>query len=254
MKIVKLNPSKCIRWNFANRSNFEFGDLAALARDIKLNGQVEPVLARPIKGSNKYDYEIVAGARRWKACLEFDLPLHAIVKDWTDLEAFHHQMKENDKAPLSDYSIGLNFAKMIAQKNITIAEISSLTGYSRTKVNNLLTFAKVPEEIWDVVADMSRVSSCAAEMIFRLSNKGDKYIDALKEIAEHIKKGAGAKKIEALVLTIVLGENAKLEYRKKIVAPSGQVLGYWIKNGIEFEKGVNINQSSLEQAIIANAI
>jgi len=69
VKTKILDPKKCVRWAFSDRSDFEFGDLAALARDIKTNGQIEPVIARPAKARG-VDFEIVAGSRRWKVCLE----------------------------------------------------------------------------------------------------------------------------------------------------------------------------------------
>ena len=42
MKIIEVNPSHCKRWKYADRSSFEFGDVTALAEDIKQNGQIEP--------------------------------------------------------------------------------------------------------------------------------------------------------------------------------------------------------------------
>ncbi|RZI45473.1 ParB N-terminal domain-containing protein [Candidatus Finniella inopinata] len=47
MHVIEVDPKKCRRWKLADRSGFEFGNIYALAEDIKKNGQVEPVLVRP---------------------------------------------------------------------------------------------------------------------------------------------------------------------------------------------------------------
>jgi ParB family chromosome partitioning protein len=249
MEVIQIDPKKCIRWDYANRSVFEFGDLAALARDIKINSQVEPVLVRPIQRTG-FDFEIIAGARRWKACLDFELPLQAIVKNLTDLEALHHQIKENEKIPLSDYSLGMHIAKLIDVKKMIIQDIINTMHFSRAKINNLLTFAKVPIEIWETISNLTKVSSKSAEMIYRLSSKGNEYINAIKQIADEISKGAGANKIQSLVTSIVDGDLVELEHRKKIVDVNGQTIGFWTKYGINFEKGIHINQDKLEAAIL----
>ena len=49
MQIIEVDPKNCIRWEFADRSGFEFGDIFELAQDIAQNGQVEPVILRKSK-------------------------------------------------------------------------------------------------------------------------------------------------------------------------------------------------------------
>ena len=249
LKITSLNAKDCQRWDFANRSQFEFGDIARLAQDIKANGQIEPVIARPSKTKN-IQFDIIAGTRRWKACLEYDLELMAIVKSLDDVEAFYYQLKENEKAPISDYSQGIHLAKMLAESHLTLNKASSMMGYSKSKLTNLLTFAKVPNDIWLQVNNMSKVSSKASEMIYRLSNKGQTYIEAIINISDDIRKGLGAEGIEKAVLKQVLGDNAKIEYHQPIKTVDGRVLAYWTKSGIKFEKGVAVNQEKVDQAII----
>ena len=75
-----INPKDCRRWQYADRSSFEMGDLFLLAEDIKQNGQIEPIIVRSLKGSSELKYEVIAGSRRWQACLQHNLPLKAIVR------------------------------------------------------------------------------------------------------------------------------------------------------------------------------
>ena len=67
MQIIEINPRDCTRWKYADRSHFEFGNTRSLSEDIKENGQVEPVIVRPLLNS-EYKYEIIAGSRRFQAC------------------------------------------------------------------------------------------------------------------------------------------------------------------------------------------
>lgn len=248
MNIITINPRDCTRWECADRSGFEFGDLYALAKDIQKNGQIEPIIVRPIKGGGS-KYQVIAGSRRWKACLDNDLPLKAVVKDLNDEEAFLTQIKENEKKPICDYSKGLSFQKALDTGSITVSKLAEVSGFSQRKIYNFLTFNKVPERIWEAVQNMTRVSSKTAAAIYELSNKGDGYIKALIELADDIRKGAGAKSIESKVLLAVLGEDALFDPFEKIKLDDGQVIGKWAKNGIIFEKGLSFNQNELSDTL-----
>ena len=63
---------------------FEFGDLSILAESIRKHGQIEPVYVRALQDHPKFKYEVLAGSRRWKACLNEDLTMKAIVNNVSD--------------------------------------------------------------------------------------------------------------------------------------------------------------------------
>ena len=87
MEIIEINPSQCTRWKYADRSSFEFGNLSGLITSIKKHGQIEPIYVRELKDNPRFKYEILAGSRRWKACLGEDITLKAIVNNVSDIEA-----------------------------------------------------------------------------------------------------------------------------------------------------------------------
>lgn len=68
IKILNVDPSTCKRWKFADRIEADFFKIDELAEDILKNGQINPVLIRAADDEN-FKYEIIAGSRRWKACL-----------------------------------------------------------------------------------------------------------------------------------------------------------------------------------------
>jgi ParB family chromosome partitioning protein len=55
----KTNPRKTL--------GFEKDSIAELAASIKMHGVLNPLVVRPKKGGNGIAYEIVAGARRFRA-------------------------------------------------------------------------------------------------------------------------------------------------------------------------------------------
>ena len=61
MSLKELNPKECRRWKYADRSSFEMGDLFLLAEDIRQNGQIEPVIVRPLKetGDLKWYWTVI---------------------------------------------------------------------------------------------------------------------------------------------------------------------------------------------------
>lgn len=176
MNIITVNPRECVRWSYADRILFECGDIPSLAEDIKNNGQIEPVHLRLREHDPKFKYEVIAGSRRWKACLDADLPLRAVIDNVTDDQAAIIQIKENQGLGLCDYSKGLYYAKLLEDHKITQESLANNINASRAKLTQCLTFNKVPKAIWYSVGNMSKVSSRTSATIYSLSQKGEHVI------------------------------------------------------------------------------
>lgn len=223
MDILTINPRECTRWHYADRSLFEFGDILALADDIKRNGQIEPVIIRSASDSN-YKHEIIAGSRRWKACLDANLPLKAIFLHITDEEAAIIQIKENQALNICDYSKGIYYAKLLHDQKITQDKLAKNINCSRKKLQNFLTFNKIPQIIWDTVGNMSKVSSRTAATIYSITQKGEQCISILVELAEEIRKGTGGHRLEKMVNEILLGKDSALLKEHILTLPSGATI------------------------------
>jgi len=248
-KIINIDPKHCRRWAYADRSDFEMGDLFKLAQDIRENGQIEPVVVRPT-GDKDTLYEVITGSRRFEAARSGDLSLRARVVNLSDGQAFVAQVKENQKEGISDYSKGIFYSRLLEGKKATKAEILSVAQISRTQLDRFLTFKKVPEVIWRSVGNISKVSVRAAQTIFLLSKKGEAFVEALLEISDEIKKGAGSRRIDEMVGEIIQGESGKIDHEASLVLPSGQKIGTWKKNGIQFSKDIPIDQKKLSKALL----
>ena len=251
MNVITVDPKDCRRWKYADRSGFEFGDIYSLAQDISKNGQIEPVLLRKTKASqDDVQYEVIAGSRRWKACLEAGLSLKGIIVELSDEEAAIAQIKENQKVSICDYSKGIYYAKVLKEMNLTHNQLSELIGCSRTKLENFLAFEKVPQRIWAAVNNPSRVSSRTAASIYALSQKGEEFISALIDLGEDIRKGIGCRTLEQRVQENLYGAPTAIEFQKEITLPSGISLGRWTKKGIEFSSDIPLNQNEIEANLI----
>ncbi len=245
MKIFTLNPRDCTRWHYADRSFFEFGDISALAEDIKRNGQIEPVIVRKSRNSN-YQYEVIAGSRRWKACLEANLQLKAILHDVSDEQATIIQIKENQSLDLCDYSKGVYYSKILQDQKISQEKLIQNLNFSKRKLQYFLCFNKVPQAIWNAVGNMSKVSSRTAYTIYTLS-KNQQCVPILIELAEEIRKGIGCTRLENLVNQILLGKGSDALKSKTITMPSGVIIGSWKNNTIKLSKDLNIDQDKFLQ-------
>ena len=250
MKIETLDPRDCTRWKYADRSSFEFGDTNALAEDIRANGQINPVFVRPLVDNPKFKYEVIAGSRRLQACLNGNLMINAIITDASDDKAATIQIKENDQIPLSEFSKGIAFSKLKKDSKFTQEQLAEVIGCSRKKVFSLLAFAKVDKKIWDAVANMSKVSAKSAETILALSKKSNAHKEALIEIAEDIRKGAGYRRIEQMVSNIVAGGSNDAD-EGLVQNASGQVFAKWKDGKLHFSKDVELDKARFNQMLIS---
>jgi len=95
---------------------------------------------------------------------------------------------------------------------------------------------------------MGRVSARAADTILALSKKSLAHKKAIIEIAEEIRKGAGTRRIEKLVNSII---NTKDSLKEELITlPSGKVIGSWKKDGIVFSGHLNIDKQKLSNLLV----
>jgi ParB family transcriptional regulator, chromosome partitioning protein len=78
------------------RRSFDEAKLAELAANIKLHGVLQPVLVRPLPEGGDGFYELVAGARRYRASkLAGRKTIAASVRELTDADCLELQLIEN---------------------------------------------------------------------------------------------------------------------------------------------------------------
>lgn len=193
--IKEIEPGDCINWQYADRQEFEMGDLQELAMNIAENGQVQPIVVR--KKNDKY--EVIAGERRWRACSLINKKVKVVIKKLTDEEAFLLQAAENMKQDLSCYSKSISYQKILDSEKMTQRSLAKQLGISKSTLNNLLAFSLIPKELWDAVGDMRKVTVKTACYIKQLLNEEKVPLQELIVVANEIQKGAGSSKIRKLL-------------------------------------------------------
>mgnify|MGYP000218146385 CR=1 FL=1 len=206
-RLTRLSPEDIDTWVMRDRKDFELGDIDDLLASIINRGQAQPIIVvksdnvfKP-KSNYKAKYIVIAGYRRWLACSKGDLKVDAIVKQMTFDQAVKCLKSENEKESVSEYSMGMFYHKLKSDYGYTLDKLSKNLGVSLSQLYRLLTFAEVPNSVWEAIGDIKNVSARTSAEMLSLIKKNEDGVEFLLEIAEKIKNGAGAKTIQNLFST-----------------------------------------------------
>jgi ParB/RepB/Spo0J family partition protein len=124
-ELKEVHHSRCRMWSEHDRilEWLDQEDCADLLVDFKDStiGQKIPCIARPLPDSEKEDFEIVAGARRYWTKRHLDLKVLLFVKEMNDDQAYIEMNRENnDRKDPSPYEKGRNFHKKLNKLYKTI--------------------------------------------------------------------------------------------------------------------------------------
>lgn len=217
--IYHVDPAKCKMWERHNRAY----DLLTpencedLINGIRAQGAQEfPAIVRKIDDP-KYDYEVIAGARRhfavsWLRANHFPQFKYLVeVRDLTDEEAFRLADIENrDRRDISDYERAVDYAGAIEAfyggKQKSMAERLQV---SEGWLSRYLYLAKLPKEIVEAYISPNEIKeiharqlkplmadqALRAKLIKRAGELKGQGLDALKVLAELKATGAPKKKL-----------------------------------------------------------
>jgi len=253
-----VTPHKICNWTYKDRSPVDRGDIEALAKSLKENGQAQPCVVRPLIDNQQFDYELIIGERRHLAAKLIGIDLLVMIENLSDSEAAIKQIIENqDRKDLSEYSIGMSYAKLIENNVITTKDLEDKLNQTKLQINRLLSFSKVPKEIWNAIEDPSRISARTATELRALSNKGQKYIDAIIALASKIRTGKiGSTNLPKEVEQLINGANENISSAVEIKSINGRHLFTWRRDSnnqisISFPKDIRdiMDKARLEESI-----
>lgn len=208
-KVIKISPDDIGNWEFRDRQEFELGDIDGLAESIETKGQAQPIIVvesnnvfHTIDGSNR-KYIVIAGYRRWLACKSKNMFVDAIVRKLSFEQAIACLVSENEKEVVSDYSKGMFYHNLLKKERVAKKTLYEKLGINRSVFDNYLSFAEVPQEVWQAVNCMSNISARTSSTIKYICQKGVAEKNAIIAIADKIALGIGEKKITALVNKIL---------------------------------------------------
>ncbi len=128
------------------RTNFDQTKLEDLARSIRANGVVQPVLVRRTATGR---YQLIAGERRWRAAQLAGLKrLQTIVRDLPDTRLLAVALIENiQRAELNAIEEARAYERLIETFGSTQEELSEEVGKDRSSIANYLRLLRLPASI-----------------------------------------------------------------------------------------------------------
>ena len=177
---------------FQPRRAFAEDELDMLARSIREQGILQPLLVRPL-GAGEAGFELVAGERRWRAAQRIGLhEVPVVVRALGDAEAIELALVENlQREDLSALEEAAAYRRLIDAFGRTQAELAEAVGKSRSHIANTLRLLSLPPEVRRRLDDGS-LSAGHARALLGAADPG-------RLAAEVVRRGLNVRATERLV-------------------------------------------------------
>jgi len=210
LKLEELQPGK-----YQPRTRMDQVSLEELARSLKSQGVMQPILARTL---GKGRYEIIAGERRWRAAKIAGLrDVPVVIREVPDSAALAMALIENiqreDLNPLEEAN-GIH--RLINEFKMTHQEASEAVGRSRAATSNLLRLLNLPQSVQTLLAD-GKIDMGHARALLAL--EGRRQEDTAKRVVE---QDLSVRETEKAIQDIL---NPKLKKPNKLKT-SRDILGF----------------------------
>ena len=174
------------------RTNFDEDALAELADSIQKHGLIQPIVVRPTSSGV---YQIVAGARRWRACRMAELyEVPVIIKELDDQKYYEIALIENlQREDLNAVEEAQGYRTLIDSYGLTQEQVAESVGKSRSAVTNALRLLNLNE---DALAALEKGEITAGHARAILAAETDELATAMLKAA---KAGASVRELEAMV-------------------------------------------------------
>ena len=189
--------------SYQPRGPIDSSRLEDLAKSIRANGIVQPIVVRPLEATTPSGharrYEIIAGERRWRAAQLAQLQkVPIVVRDLSatnrkqQLElALIENIQREDLNPMEEAAA---YQRLVDEFRMKQEEISEQVGKDRTTIANYMRLLKLPEEVRGNVASGS-LSMGHARALVALSSDADQRRVAREVVARTL----SVRETEALV-------------------------------------------------------
>jgi len=187
VKLEELQPGK-----YQPRTRMDQASLEELARSLKAQGVMQPILARTL---GKGRYEIIAGERRWRAAKIAGLrEIPVMIREVPDSAALTMALIENiQREDLNPLEQAAGIHRLINEFKMTHQEAAEAVGRSRAATTNLLRLLNLPQSVQALLYD-GKIDMGHARALLAL--EGRRQEDMAKRVAE---RGLSVRETEKLV-------------------------------------------------------
>ena len=147
VRLEDLQPGK-----YQPRTRMDQASLEELARSLKSQGVMQPILARPL---GKGRYEIIAGERRWRAAKLAGLrEVPVVIREVPDSAALAMALIENiQRENLNPLEEANGIHRLINEFKMTHQQAADAVGRSRAATSNLLRLLNLQQAVQTLLYD-----------------------------------------------------------------------------------------------------
>jgi ParB family chromosome partitioning protein len=181
------------RGRYQPRKDMSSEALEELAESIRTQGVMQPIVVRPLPGSN--NYELIAGERRWRAAQMAGLEsIPAIVREIPDETAIAMALIENiQREDLNPMEEAGALARLKEEFELTHQQVANAVGKSRAMVSNLLRLMSLEPDTRTLL-EHGDLEMGHARCLLAL--EGTKQVEAARTV---VNKGLSVRQAEELV-------------------------------------------------------
>lgn len=232
---VKPNP-------YQPRRHFDSASITELGESIKKYGVIQPISVRKIP--NSFDYELVAGERRLRACIEIGMErIPAIVVKINDNDSAVIALIENlQRQDLNFLEEAEAYLHLISDHGMTQEELSAKIGKSQSAVANKLRVLKLSPTMRKLILSHN-LTERHARAFLRLPDDDTRMI-ALKRVCDNT---LTVKETERLVDTMLSSiDKEEKESKNTYVLKDVRIFLNTIKRAISVMKNSGIDAMSYQ--------
>jgi len=224
---IKPNPNQ-------PRKNFSHLEMEELISSIKEYGVIQPLI---LAKTGDYEYEIIAGERRWRAAKVAELnTVPGLVRSVTENEKLEISLLENiQRKDLNPMEKARAYQRLINEFNLTQEQVSKRIGKARASIANTLRLLSLPQIIQQALEEEKITEGHAKALLSVDSEEKQKSLLkrilglglTVREVEQHVKGKKTRKTIELSpnflkqeeALARALGTKVKISARG--AAPAG---------------------------------
>lgn len=248
--LIEIDTHMLDAWEYRDDIEVDLAQIDALANSINEKGQSQPIVITHVnetfkpRANEHVQYVVIAGFRRYLACKQLDRPIQAVVRNYNFDEAIACLISENEKHDVSDFSFGLVCHNLLESERISEEELCQQVDITKADLKKLLSYSALPLTFWSKTACVHNVNRNAAEKIKKYWDKGERYQNALFQIAPMIGKSTSIKKWENTLLKKIHGTVEKQNAKPFELTENGKKLMSMNKNGqVKFYAAITKDKS-----------